>query len=135
MYRTKERAEVGPGNRALGNGLLCSGKIVCFALPAIFGALSHLAGAETVSASASVRITLHIPPKVAVRPVMASGVITGQRLCMGQIPASNYDVVVVPRQAGQQDPHDGVRLQGQSGNFCLPPEVTATAANILIVAQ
>lgn len=88
-------------------------------------------GAETGgSASASARITLHIPSQARFRPV--SGQADSRQLCLSHIPADNYYLSI--RALG-----DGAaaekRVAGRRERFCVPVSASQQGKMVLIVAE
>lgn len=83
--------------------------------------------ADSTSATASVRITLHIAPRVQLRQLESAG---RPQLCLGHIPARHYYLLL---SGGERD--TGERLPGRAGNYCLPASVTEGGRVVTIVAQ
>lgn len=107
-------------------GKFAAGVLVCLGL-----ALPMAAGGDgnTVSASASVRITLYIAPRAEVRATEKPGV--GQ-LCLAHIPAHRHHLLV---QDIGDDTAAAKRLSGQGGNYCVAVAASAQGKMVLIVAE
>lgn len=83
--------------------------------------------ADNVTASASARITLHLPPRVELRREQDGG---RERLCLSHIPGWYFSV-----QFTSSGEESGRQMAGQSGSYCLSADITKDADSIMIVAQ
>ena len=93
----------------------------------LFAAASAVA--EAVSASASARITLHIPPHLQLKAA-APG--SPQQLCVSRIPAQNFYLLIAE---DSRAPETAERVEGRQGSYCLPPAMSAQPGYVMVVAQ
>ncbi|WP_193165099.1 hypothetical protein [Microbulbifer hainanensis] len=102
---------------------------VCALLSAVGLFSSVAAVAEAVSASASARITLHVSARLQLKsPVPGAP----QQLCISQVPAQNYYLLLAE---DSQALATAGHVVGRQGSYCLKSAVTAQTGYVMVVAQ
>lgn len=94
--------------------------------------VAGFAAADSASATEAVQIILKIPSRIEWRevpPQKTQSVDRSTQLCVGHVPADQYQVIVT--REGQEH----TEVEGRSGRYCLPTHITENAQSVTIVAQ